>query len=152
MWKWKSLSHVRLFATPWTVHSPGQNAGVGSLSLLWGIFPTQGLNPSPPHCRRMLYQMSHQGSIRACIWQSSNSFLKTFNTWDILWITSSWMCSGDFWSALICLCLVLTVLLVSPFTVSNYSFSSQWKCLYSSFIIQLIIWMGIKFKTGNHFP
>ena len=28
---------------PW--NSPGQNTGVGSLSLLWGIFPTQGLNP-----------------------------------------------------------------------------------------------------------
>ena len=28
---------------PW--NSPGQSTGVGSLSLLWGIFPTQGLNP-----------------------------------------------------------------------------------------------------------
>ena len=37
-WKWKSLSHVRLFAT-W--NSPGQNNGVGNLSLLQGIFPTQ---------------------------------------------------------------------------------------------------------------
>ena len=26
-------------------NSPGQNTGVGSLSLLQGIFPTQGLNP-----------------------------------------------------------------------------------------------------------
>ena len=30
--------------SPW--NSPGQNTGVGSLSLLQGIFPTQGLNPS----------------------------------------------------------------------------------------------------------
>ena len=30
-------------ATTW--NSPGQNTGVGSLSLLQGIFPTQGLNP-----------------------------------------------------------------------------------------------------------
>ena len=40
-WKWKLLSSVQLFATPWTIHStdnPGQNAGVGSLSLLQGIF------------------------------------------------------------------------------------------------------------------
>ena len=29
--------------SPW--NSPGQNTGVGSLSLLQGIFPTQGLNP-----------------------------------------------------------------------------------------------------------
>ena len=36
--------------------------GVGSLSLLQGIFPTQGLNPGLPHCRRILYQLSYQGS------------------------------------------------------------------------------------------
>ena len=32
-------------------NSPGQNIGVGSLSLLQGIFPTQGLNPGLLHCR-----------------------------------------------------------------------------------------------------
>ena len=37
--------------------SLGQNTGVGSLSLLQGIFPTQGLNPSLPHCRWILYQV-----------------------------------------------------------------------------------------------
>ena len=46
--------------SPW--NSPGQNTGVGSLSLLQGIFPTQGSNPDLPHCRRILYQLSHQGS------------------------------------------------------------------------------------------
>ena len=35
---------------------PGQNTGVGSLSLLQGIFPTQGLNPGLPHCRWILDQ------------------------------------------------------------------------------------------------
>ena len=35
---------------------------MGSLSLLQGIFPTQGLNPGLPHCRRILYHLSHQGS------------------------------------------------------------------------------------------
>ena len=34
--------------------SPGQNTGVGSLSLLLGIFPTQGSNPGLPHCRQIL--------------------------------------------------------------------------------------------------
>ena len=33
-----------------------------SLSLLQGIFPTQGSNPGLPHCRLILYQLSHQGS------------------------------------------------------------------------------------------
>ena len=46
--------------SPW--NSPGQNTGVGSLSLLQGIFPTQGLNPGVPHCRRILYQLNHRGS------------------------------------------------------------------------------------------
>ena len=37
--------------SPW--NSPGQNTRVGSYSLLQRIFPTQGSNPSLPHCRRM---------------------------------------------------------------------------------------------------
>ena len=62
--EWKSLSHVRLSETPmdsslW--NSPGQNTGVGSLSLLQGIFPTHGSNPGLPHCRQILYQLSHKG-------------------------------------------------------------------------------------------
>ena len=59
---WKSLSHVWLFATAWTWNSPGQNTGVGSLSLLQEIFPTQGSNPGLLHCRQILYQLSHKGS------------------------------------------------------------------------------------------
>ena len=35
---------------------------MGSLSLLQGIFPTQGLNPGLPHCRWILYQPSHKGT------------------------------------------------------------------------------------------
>ena len=46
--------------SPW--NSPGQNTGVGSLSLLQGIFLTQGSNPGLPHGRRILYQLSHKGS------------------------------------------------------------------------------------------
>ena len=52
--------------SPW--NSPGQNTGVGSLSLLQGIFPTQGSNPSLLHCRRILYQLSHKGSPRILDW------------------------------------------------------------------------------------
>ena len=40
--------------------SPGQNTGTGSLSLLQGIFPTQGSKPGLPHCRWILYQLSHK--------------------------------------------------------------------------------------------
>ena len=71
----KSLSRVRLFATPWTVAYQvsqfmgfsrqeywGKSTGVGCHFLLQGIFPTQGSNPGLPHCRQMLYRLSYQGS------------------------------------------------------------------------------------------
>jgi len=41
-------------------NSPGQNIGVGSLSLLQGIFPTQESNQGLLHCRWILYQLSYQ--------------------------------------------------------------------------------------------
>ena len=52
--------------SPW--NSPGQNTGVGSHSLLQGLFPTQGSNPGLPHCRRILHQLSHNGSPRTLEW------------------------------------------------------------------------------------
>ena len=51
---------------PWD--SSGQNTGVGSLSLLQGIFSTQGLNPGLPHSRQILYPLSHKGSPRILDW------------------------------------------------------------------------------------
>ena len=47
--------------SPWS--SVGQNTGVGNLSLLQGIFPTEGLNPGLLHCRQILYQLSYQVGI-----------------------------------------------------------------------------------------
>ncbi|CAI9170902.1 unnamed protein product [Rangifer tarandus platyrhynchus] len=41
--------------------SPGKNTGVG-FHVLQGIFPTQELNPGLPHCRCILYYVSHQGT------------------------------------------------------------------------------------------
>ena len=52
--------------SPW--NSSSQNTGVGNLSLLWGIFPPQGLNPGLPHCGWILYQLSHKGSPRILEW------------------------------------------------------------------------------------
>ena len=66
-WKWKSLNcKVAHSLWPHGLYSPwnssGQNTGVGSCSLLQGVFPTQGLNPGLPHCRRILNQLSHPGT------------------------------------------------------------------------------------------
>ena len=52
--------------SPW--NSPGQNTDVGSLFLLQGIFPTQGSNPGLPHCRQILYQLSHKKKARILEW------------------------------------------------------------------------------------
>ena len=55
------ISHQDLYS-PW--NSLGQKTGMGSCSLLQGIFPTQGLNPGLPHCRQILYKLNYQGSPR----------------------------------------------------------------------------------------
>ena len=47
---------------------PGKNTGVGCYTLLQGIFPTQGSNPSLLHCRQILYHLNHQGSPRILQW------------------------------------------------------------------------------------
>ena len=49
--------------TPW--NSPGQNPGMGGLSLLQGIFPSQGSNPGLPG---IPYQLSHKGSSGILEW------------------------------------------------------------------------------------
>ena len=42
--------------------SPGKNTGMGCHAFLQGIFPTQGSNLGLPHCRWILYCLSHQQS------------------------------------------------------------------------------------------
>ena len=48
--------------SPW--HSPGKNTGVGIHFLLQRILQTQELNPGLPHCRQILYQLSHKEDIK----------------------------------------------------------------------------------------
>ena len=61
----KSLRPHGLYSS-WNSHE------VGSLSLLQGIVPTQGSNPGLPHCRWILYQLSHKGSLVFIKTMSSN--------------------------------------------------------------------------------
>ena len=51
--------------------SPGKNTGVGCHALLQAIFPTQRLIPGLLHCRRILYLLSHQGSLWILAWVAS---------------------------------------------------------------------------------
>ena len=53
------MYHSRLLH-PWNF--PGKSTGVGCHCLLQGIFPTQGSNPGPLHCRQTLYHLGHQGN------------------------------------------------------------------------------------------
>ena len=58
------VSHVWFFATPWVIHSmefsrPEYWSGEPFPSQ--AIFPTQGSNPGLPHCKQILYQLSHKG-------------------------------------------------------------------------------------------
>ena len=54
--KWKLLSHVQLFATPKEFSRPEYWSGLPFTS------PEDLPNPGLPHCRRILYQLSYQGS------------------------------------------------------------------------------------------
>ena len=73
----QSLSRVWLFVTPWTAARQASLSmetlqarilELGCYVLLQGIFPTQGSNPGLPHCRQILYHLSHQGSPRILEW------------------------------------------------------------------------------------
>ena len=69
VWKWsesRSVMSDSLWAhdlysiVEYILYSPGQNTGVGNLSLLQGIFPTQGSNPGLLHCRQIFLQAEPQ--------------------------------------------------------------------------------------------
>ena len=68
----KEVQLCPTFLWPYGLYSPwnslDQSTGVGSLSLLQGIFPTQGSNPALLHYRWILYQLSHKGSPRILEW------------------------------------------------------------------------------------
>ena len=78
---------------PW--NSPGQNTGVGSYSLLQGIFLTQGSNSGLLPCRRILYQLSHKGSPRILEWVASP--FSRGSTWPRNW-TGVFCIAGRFFT------------------------------------------------------
>ena len=86
-----SLQTHRLYR-PW--NSPGQNTGVGSLSLLQVIFPTQGSNQGLPLCRQILYQLSHRGSPRILEWVTYP--FSSRSSWPRNWTRVSYIAGGFF--------------------------------------------------------
>ena len=79
--KVKSLSRVRLFATPWTVAYQAPPSMGFSRQECWsglpfpssGIFPTQESNLGLPHCRQMLYRRSHHSNSQILCLHSNSS-------------------------------------------------------------------------------
>ena len=87
--------------SPW--NSPGQNTGVGSCSPLQGIIPTQGSHPGLPHCRQILYQLSHQGSPRILEWVAhpiSSGSSQPRNQMGVCYIAGGFFTSCATWEAL----------------------------------------------------
>ena len=64
----RGLEPARLLC-PWD--SPGKDIGVGSLSLIQGMLPTQVSNPGLPHCRRIISCLSHQQALCLLQWIST---------------------------------------------------------------------------------
>ena len=66
-WKWKWLSHVQLFVTPWTIQSMEFSRPESTFPSP-GDLPSPGSNPGLLHYRQILYQLSHKGSPRILEW------------------------------------------------------------------------------------
>ena len=89
--EWKNNCYLVMYDYLWPLglyspwNSPGQNTGVGSLSLLQGIFLTQGSNSCVPHCRWILYKLSHKGSHKGSpLWMKPWINFKLAYCWDEL--------------------------------------------------------------------
>ena len=104
--------------SPW--NSPGQNTGLGSFSLLQGIFPTQGLNPGLLHCRWLLYQLSHQGNPRILEWVAYPFSSRSFRPRN--WTRVSFI-AGEFFT---------NWAVRSPF-LYRHCFNTQEKCMFKKF-------------------
>ena len=71
---------------PWD--SPGTNTGVGCHSLLQGIFLTQESNLGIPHCRPILYHLSHQESFGGSLFEKTSSAASAKPTRKCPWMST----------------------------------------------------------------
>ena len=161
--------------SPW--NSPGQNTGVGSLSLLQGIFPTQGSNPSLPHYRQILHQLSHKGSLlrhQECLYRLLGPTLMVSDSEELEWslricvanklpdAAGSRSTPGEpliqiqsHVSGVSAVTLVLLPLhtLSSPFSLQQYSFPLCWEAVTFLFLcvvlVKLLIWTPLCSRDRN---
>ena len=112
--------------SPW--NSPSQKTGVGTLSLLQGIFPTQRLNPGLLHYRWILYQLSHKGGPRILELSSLSLLQQIFPAQELnqgllhcRWILYQLSYQGSIWAPLFLLALRhLDFRLLASITVKQY--------------------------------
>ena len=160
--KWKSLSRVQLFATPWNF--PGKNTRVGSLFLLQRIFPAQGSNRGLLHCRRILYQLSSQGSPKDNTTRTKDKLYMITSFWGLpsprsLWIKSehwiySWVCRSPNKYEMV----RFFLLLFFSQWVMSWLFCDPMDCtpagssVHGSFQARTLGWVAIFFFRGSSWP
>ena len=113
--------------SPWNF--PGQNTGVGSLSLLQRIFAT-GL----PHCRQILHQLSHKGSPGILEWVAYP--FSSSSSW-ILYQLSYWG-SPNFDKACYFLCIFIFAFNISVFYNVSVPSTAVLPVLILSLLLKII--------------
>ena len=130
--------------SPW--NSLGQNTGMGILSLLQGIFPTQGSNPSLPHCGWILYQLSHKGKPKNTGVGSLSLFQRIFPTQQSNWglLPCRWILYQlSYWTK-IDLIYVLALSLLSCVTLSKLLHLSEPPSLFREMGVSKRTYLGEK--------
>ena len=113
-WKWNLVTSRSDSEIPWTVAYPAplsmefsrqentslgsqySNTGVGSHSLLQGIFSTQELSLGLRHCTQILYHLSHQESpIIYTYIKAQHSENKDHGIWLHHFLANRWKNSGN---------------------------------------------------------
>ena len=121
-----------------------KNTGVDYHALLQGVFPTQKSNPVFPHCRGILYHLSHQGSSMYIINLASApskcrlQFLVCRIFLSIVSLVAG--PSSDFLPQFACMCVFHTpASLICKWPVALASLESQWNLKHYGFYQVLIL-------------
>ena len=125
--------------TPW--NSLGQNTGAVSLSFLQGIFPTQGSNPGLPHCRQILYQVSHKGSPRILEWVAypvSSRSSRPRNQTGVSWIVGGFFTNWAIRKAHFTVWVEIITILFINFFLVNYCWYREMLLIFINQSIALL--------------